>query len=151
MHRDLDQFSVTTVRTLAMDAVQKARSGHPGTAMALAPVACALWQRFLRYDPAEPIWPSQDRLVLSNGHASMLVYALLHLSGVKASTRITRRSAGWPWRWGTPEPSASSAPSAPAIPSTAGRAASRRSGEERHRRRIAKTRAIEARAARSQT
>ncbi|HSD18853.1 MAG TPA: transketolase [Anaeromyxobacter sp.] len=84
MHRDLDQLSVATLRTLAMDAVQKARSGHPGTPMALAPVAYVLWQRFLRYDPDDPVWPNRDRFVLSNGHASMLLYALLHLSGVKA-------------------------------------------------------------------
>jgi transketolase len=84
VHGDLDQLSVATIRTLAMDAVQKARSGHPGTPMALAPVAYVLWQRFLRYDPADPIWPNRDRFVLSNGHASMLLYALLHLSGVKA-------------------------------------------------------------------
>ena len=67
-----------------MDAVQKAQSGHPGTPMALAPVAYVLWQRFLRYDPDDPVWPNRDRFVLSNGHASMLLYALLHLSGVKA-------------------------------------------------------------------
>jgi transketolase len=84
VHSDLDQLSVATMRTLAMDAVQKARSGHPGTPMALAPVAYVLWQRFLRYDPADPIWPNRDRFVLSNGHASMLLYALLHLAGVKA-------------------------------------------------------------------
>jgi transketolase len=84
VHQDLDQLSVATIRTLAMDAVQKARSGHPGTPMALAPVAYVLWQRFLRYDPADPVWPNRDRFVLSNGHASMLLYALLHLSGVRA-------------------------------------------------------------------
>ncbi|HET9181370.1 MAG TPA: transketolase [Candidatus Angelobacter sp.] len=81
---DIDQLSINTIRTLAMDAVQKANSGHPGTPMALAPIAYALWQRVLRYDPADPIWPNRDRFVLSNGHASMLLYALLHLTGVKA-------------------------------------------------------------------
>lgn len=81
---DIDQLSINTIRTLAMDAVQQANSGHPGTPMALAPVAYALWQRVLRYDPENPIWPNRDRFVLSNGHASMLLYALLHLSGVKA-------------------------------------------------------------------
>jgi transketolase len=81
---DVDQLSINTIRTLAMDAVQKANSGHPGTPMALAPVAYALWQRVLRYDPEYPIWPDRDRFVLSNGHASMLLYALLHLAGVKA-------------------------------------------------------------------
>ena len=81
---DLDELCINTIRTLAMDAVQKANSGHPGTPMALAPVAYALWQQFLRYDPKEPAWPNRDRFVLSNGHASMLLYALLHLAGVKA-------------------------------------------------------------------
>ena len=80
----LDQLSVNTIRTLSMDAVQKANSGHPGTPMALAPVAYALWQRHLRFDPDDPIWPNRDRFVLSMGHASMLLYSLLHLAGVKA-------------------------------------------------------------------
>jgi len=79
-----DQLSVNTIRTLAMDAVQKANSGHPGTPMAMAPVVYTLWQRFLRFDPDDPIWPNRDRFVLSMGHASMLLYALLHLVGVKA-------------------------------------------------------------------
>ncbi len=81
---DLDQLCVNTVRTLAMDAVQQANSGHPGTPMAMAPVAYALWQHHLRFDPDAPIWPDRDRFVLSAGHASMLLYALLHLTGVKA-------------------------------------------------------------------
>ncbi|MBX3357700.1 MAG: transketolase [Phycisphaeraceae bacterium] len=80
----MDQLCINTIRTLAMDAVQAANSGHPGTPMALAPVAYCLWQRFLRFDPADPIWPDRDRFVLSNGHASMLLYSLLHLTGVKA-------------------------------------------------------------------
>jgi transketolase len=82
--RDLDQLCINTIRTLAIDAIQKANSGHPGTPMALAPVAYTLWQRFLRFDPADPIWPGRDRFVLSAGHASMLLYALLHLAGVRA-------------------------------------------------------------------
>ena len=81
---DLDQLSVNTIRTLSMDAVQQANSGHPGTPMAMAPVAYALWQRHLRFDPNDPIWPDRDRFVLSMGHASMLLYSLLHLAGVKA-------------------------------------------------------------------
>jgi transketolase len=81
---DLDQLSVNTIRTLAMDGVQQANSGHPGTPMAMAPVAYALWQRHLRFDPNDPIWPDRDRFVLSMGHASMLLYSLLHLAGVKA-------------------------------------------------------------------
>ena len=81
---DLDQLSINTIRTLSMDAIQQANSGHPGTPMALAPVAYCLWQRFLRFDPQDPIWPNRDRFILSNGHASMLLYSLLHLTGVKA-------------------------------------------------------------------
>ena len=81
--QQLDQLSINTIRTLSMDAVQKANSGHPGTPMALAPVAYCLWQQFLRYDPANPHWPNRDRFVLSNGHASMLLYSLLHLAGVR--------------------------------------------------------------------
>ncbi len=79
-----DQLCINTIRTLAMDAVQAANSGHPGTPMALAPVAYCLWNRLLRFDPADPIWPNRDRFVLSAGHASMLLYSLLHLCGVKA-------------------------------------------------------------------
>src|SRR5437879_1477238 len=82
--QQIDQLCVNTIRTLAMDAVQKANSGHPGTPMAMAPVAYCLWQQFLRFDPDDPIWPNRDRFVLSNGHASMLLYAMLHLTGVKA-------------------------------------------------------------------
>jgi transketolase len=80
----LDDLCVNTIRTLAMDAVQQANSGHPGTPMALAPVVYCLWQRVLRFDPAHPIWPNRDRFVLSAGHASMLLYSLLHLTGVRA-------------------------------------------------------------------
>ncbi len=83
-NRVLDQLCINTIRTLAMDAVQQANSGHPDTPMALAPVVYTLWQRFLRFDPEDPIWPNRDRFVLSNGHASMLLYATLHLAGVKA-------------------------------------------------------------------
>jgi transketolase len=82
--RDLDQLAINTIRTLSIDAIQKANSGHPGTPMALAPVAYTLWQRFLRFDPADPIWPGRDRFVLSAGHASMLLYSLLYLAEVKA-------------------------------------------------------------------
>jgi transketolase len=80
----IDQLSINTVRTLSMDAIQKANSGHPGTPMALAPAAYCLWQQFLRYDPEDPIWPNRDRFVLSNGHASMLLYSMLHLAGVRS-------------------------------------------------------------------
>ena len=79
----LDLLCVNTIRTLSMDGVQKANSGHPGTPMALAPVAYTLWNQVLRYDPDHPWWPARDRFVLSCGHASMLLYSLLHLTGVK--------------------------------------------------------------------
>jgi transketolase len=81
---DIDQLCINTIRTLSIDAIQKAESGHPGTPMAMAPVAYTLWQRFLRFDPADPIWPGRDRFVLSAGHASMLLYALLYLADVQA-------------------------------------------------------------------
>ena len=80
--KQLDLLCINTIRTLAIDAVQKANSGHPGAPMGLAPVAYSLWQQFLRFDPADPTWPDRDRFVLSNGHASMLLYAMLYLSGV---------------------------------------------------------------------
>lgn len=79
----LDVTAVNTIRTLAMDAVQKANSGHPGAPMGLAPVAYTIWNRFMNYDPADPMWPNRDRFVLSNGHGSMLVYSLIHLAGIK--------------------------------------------------------------------
>jgi len=82
--QNIDQLSINTIRTLSIDAVQQANSGHPGTPLAMAPVAYTLWQRFLRFDPEDPIWANRDRFVLSAGHASMLLYSLLHLTGVKA-------------------------------------------------------------------
>ena len=87
MPTDLDRLSINTIRTLAIDAVQQANSGHPGSPMDMAPTAYVLWQRFLRFDPDDPIWPNRDRFVLSAGHASMLLWALLHLTGVKAVNR----------------------------------------------------------------
>jgi transketolase len=81
---DIDQLCINTIRTLSIDAIQKANSGHPGTPMAMAPVAYTLWQRFLRFDPQDPIWPNRDRFVLSAGHASMLLYSLLHLTRTQA-------------------------------------------------------------------
>jgi transketolase len=79
----LDQLCVNTIRTLAIDAIQQANSGHPGTPMGMAPVVYTLWQRQLRFDPQDPIWPNRDRFVLSAGHASMLLYSILHLTKVK--------------------------------------------------------------------
>lgn len=84
MAATMDQVAVNTIRSLSMDAVQAANSGHPGTPMAMAPVAYELWQNHLRFDPADPIWPNRDRFVLSMGHASMLLYSMLHLTGVKS-------------------------------------------------------------------
>ncbi len=83
-NEQLDQLSINTIRTLSIDAVQQANSGHPGTPMALAPLVYAIWNRVLRFDPEDPIWPDRDRFVLSNGHASMLLWSVLHLTGTKA-------------------------------------------------------------------
>jgi transketolase len=81
---ELDQLAVNTIRTLSIDAVERAKSGHPGTPMALAPLVYTLWNRVMRFDPLDPIWPNRDRFVLSNGHASMLLWSVLHLSGTRA-------------------------------------------------------------------
>jgi transketolase len=81
---ELDQLSVDTIRTLSIDAVQQAKSGHPGTPMALAPLVYTIWNRVMRFDPEDPIWPNRDRFVLSNGHASMLLWSVLHLTGTQA-------------------------------------------------------------------
>ena len=112
----IDELCINTIRTLSMDAVQQANSGHPGTPMALAPVVYTLWQSFLRFDPDDPIWPNRDRFVLSNGHASMLLYAMLHLTGVKAvecQIRASGRARGHARRHQAV--SGSSAANAPAI------------------------------------
>ena len=82
---DLDQLAIDTIRTLSIDAVQKANSGHPGAPMGAAPMAYVLWTRFLRHAPTHPEWPDRDRFVLSAGHADMLLYALLHLTGYAVS------------------------------------------------------------------
>jgi len=91
----LDQLCINTIRTLAMDGVQQANSGHPGTPMALAPVAYVLWDRFLRHNPRNPQWPNRDRFVLSAGHASMLVYSMLHLSGYDLPLEELKRFRQW--------------------------------------------------------
>ena len=82
--KNIDELSIDTMRILAVDAVQKANSGHPGTPMDASPTAYTLWQRVMRYDPADPLWPNRDRFVLSAGHASMLLYTLIYLAGIKA-------------------------------------------------------------------
>ena len=81
---ELDQLAINTIRTLSIDAVQRAKSGHPGTPMALAPLVYTLWNRVMRFDPQDPIWPNRDRFVLSNGHASMLLWSVLYLTGTRA-------------------------------------------------------------------
>src|SRR5881296_1229985 len=83
-NEQLDQLSINTIRTLSIDAVQQAKSGHPGTPMALAPLVYTIWNRVMNFDPQDPIWPNRDRFVLSNGHASMLLWSILHLTGVQA-------------------------------------------------------------------
>ncbi|MEO8271714.1 MAG: transketolase, partial [Aureliella sp.] len=85
--KTIERLAIDTIRTLSMDAVQAANSGHPGTPMALAPVAFQIWTEAMRYDPAQPLWPNRDRFVLSCGHASMLLYSILHLTGVKATDK----------------------------------------------------------------
>ena len=87
----IEQLAINTIRTLSMDAVQKANSGHPGTPMALAPVTYQIWQHNLRYDPSQPLWPGRDRFILSCGHASMLLYSILHLVGVRKVAKHENR------------------------------------------------------------
>ncbi len=91
----LDWLAINTIRTLAMDAVQQAKSGHPGTPMALAPAAYVLWNGFLRHHPGDPHWPNRDRFILSNGHASMLLYALLHVNGYDLPLDEIKRFRQW--------------------------------------------------------
>ena len=83
----IETIAINTIRTLSIDAIQAANSGHPGTPMGMAPVAYTLWQQFLRFDPQDPVWPNRDRFVLSAGHASMLLYSLLHLTEVRAVSK----------------------------------------------------------------
>src|SRR6476660_9940952 len=82
--QELDELAINTIRTLSIDAVQQAKSGHPGTPMALAPLAYVIWNEVMRFDPQDPIWPNRDRFVLSNGHASMLLWSVLYLTGTRA-------------------------------------------------------------------
>src|ERR1051325_7756194 len=91
----LDQLCIYAIRVLSMDAVQKAESGHPGTPMALAPLAYVLWTRHLRHNPTDPGWPDRDRFVLSCGHASMLIYSLLYLSGYKVTLDDLKQFRQW--------------------------------------------------------
>src|SRR5918995_1914498 len=109
MTQSLDQLCVNTVRTLSIDAVQKANSGHPGAPMGLAPAAYVLWTRFLKHNPKNPSWPDRDRFVLSAGHGSMLLYSMLHLTGydlpldqIKQFRQWGSRTPGHPERGHTP-------------------------------------------------
>lgn len=81
---EMDQLCINTIRTLSIDAVQQAKSGHPGTPRALAPLVYTIWNRVMHFDPQDPIWPNRDRFVLSNGHASMLLWSVLHLTKTQA-------------------------------------------------------------------
>ena len=94
-HKKLEQLCINTIRTLAMDAVQKANSGHPGTPMALAPLAFVLWDRYLKFNPRNPNWAGRDRFILSNGHASMLLYAMLHLTGFDLALDEMKQFRQW--------------------------------------------------------
>src|SRR2546421_11818154 len=93
--QQIDQLCINTIRVLAMDAVQKADSGHPGTPMALAPLAYVLWTQHIRYNPADPNWLNRDRFVLSAGHASMLLYSVLHLTGYDLTLEDLKQFRQW--------------------------------------------------------
>src|ERR1044071_9854657 len=95
MDKDIDQLCVNTIRTLSMDGVQKANSGHPGAPMGLAPAAYVLWTRLLRHNPHNPSWPDRDRFVLSAGHASMLLYSMLHLTGYDLPLEQIKQFRQW--------------------------------------------------------
>src|SRR5213592_2345243 len=95
----LDQLSINCIRTLSIDAVQQAKSGHPGTPMALAPLVYTLWNRVMRFDPQDPIWPNRDRFVLSNGHASMLLWSVLHLTRTQAINAEYERLGHPEYHW----------------------------------------------------
>ncbi|HZR45593.1 MAG TPA: hypothetical protein VFA47_02720, partial [Candidatus Manganitrophaceae bacterium] len=93
--QDLDLLSINTIRMLAADAVQKANSGHPGTPMGLAPLGYLLWTRYLKHNPRDPRWPDRDRFILSAGHASMLLYSLLYLTGYELPLEEIKRFRQW--------------------------------------------------------
>ncbi len=95
MAADIARLTIDTIRTLSMDAVQRAESGHPGTPMAVAPMAYVLWKKHMRYNPADPSWPDRDRFILSMGHASMLLYSMLHLTGYDLDLEEIKRFRQW--------------------------------------------------------
>ena len=129
MPADIEKLSIDTIRCLAMDAVQKANAGHPGTAMALAPVAYVLYRERMRHDPADPAWPNRDRFVLSAGHACILQYAALHLSGYDLTLDDLKQFRQWGSR--TPGTRSSTAnalpPASRSRPARWGRASAMRS------------------------
>src|SRR3954453_3635187 len=135
---DLDQLSIDTIRTLSIDGVQKANSGHPGAPMGAAPMAYVLWTRFLRHAPTDPDWPDRDRFVLSAGHASMLLYSLLHLTGYAVSLEDIESFRQWGSKtpghpeWGlTPGVDATTGPLGQGVANAVGMAiAGRRLGAE---------------------
>ena len=94
-HSNIDKICINTIRTLAMDAIQKANSGHPGAPMGLAPAAYMLWTKILKYNPKNPQWHDRDRFVLSGGHASMLLYSMLYLSGYDISLEDIKNFRQW--------------------------------------------------------
>ncbi|MGH7318089.1 MAG: transketolase, partial [Candidatus Rokuibacteriota bacterium] len=114
--RDLDALCINTIRFLSADAVQKAKSGHPGLPMGAAPMAYVLWTRFLRHNPADPAWPDRDRFVLSAGHGSMLLYALLHLTGYDLPLDEIQRFR----QWGSRTPGHPEYPLTPGVEATTG-------------------------------
>src|SRR5690554_7806973 len=124
---DLDRLCIDAIRVLSMDAVQAANSGHPGTPMALAPAGYALFTRHLRHDPADPEWPDRDRFVLSVGHASMLLYSLLHLSGYDVTLDDIRAFR----QWGSRTPGHPEVGHTPGVETTTGPLGAGRSEERR--------------------
>jgi len=131
--KSLETLSINTIRTLAMDAIQKAKSGHPGMPMGAAPMAYVLWQRHLRHNPADPAWPDRDRFVLSGGHASMLLYALLHLTGYDLGLEDIKQFRQWesiapghPEAFSTPGVEATSGPLGQGIANAVGMAVAER-------------------------
>src|ERR1700680_1358506 len=139
--RDIQKLSIDTIRGLAMDAVQQANSGHPGTAMALAPLAYTLYRRFLRVNPLDTAWPDRDRFVLSAGHACVLQYSLLHLTGydlglddLKQFRQWGSRTPGHPERGHTPGIEAPTGPLGQGMSNAVGMAMAERFLAERFKR-----------------
>ena len=150
MTADIEKLSIDTIRCLAMDAVQKANAGHPGTAMALAPVAYVLYRERMRHDPADPNWPNRDRFVLSAGHACILQYAALHLSGYDLTIDDLKQFRQWGSQDAGPSRARSRAPDPGRRdhdrPARAGRRQRRRHGARRgHARRALQPRRQRAR------